>query len=573
MCVLRGAAPAKGQNVTRCDSFSRLLASAAATLAVGIAVDTTPAVAQTANRATQVTPLPARRAEPQRRVPVPDPAEDDDTPPAQPNIQRPGGDGTEPDPTQPGDGQDGDDPTRPQARRNMDGEPLVGQERPQNEDGTPPVGEPEPLVRDGDTDLNRDPRTKADIDAFEKPASGYDAVAFQIELDPILDRRPQRLARFEPYDPIGIRKGSWIIFPEVEFGIGGTTNIRRTPDAERSAVFDVRPTVRAVTNWRVHAIELKATGFASAFPGFATENDKAFALEARGRYDFTKRTNLEALVSTQRDQDSRQARDANDLARDRTNFVTTRAAVALNHRFNRLSVQLRGGVTDFDYQPAVSVTGASIDNAARNYLQRDTAARATWEFNPSLFAFTDVSVNDRKFEAAPGDGIRRDSAGYRAVAGLSFGNTGRIWRGEIGIGFGEQRPDDARLSATSGVVLDANLAWRPSELTSLLFTARTDFYDSTTVGQSGSVARTAGLELRHAFQRHLIGTASLKQALTEYKGVSLTERETTADLGLEYILNPTTTLFTRYSHVWFDSSVVNADYHVDAIRFGVRIRQ
>lgn len=563
--------PAKGETVTRSDTMTRLLAGAAAMFAVGLAIDTTPAVAQSTNTATQVSPLPSRRADPQRRIPAPAPADDDDAP-AQPNVQRIAPDGADPATAESSDGQDGDDPARPQLRRNMDGEPLVGQERPQAEDGIAATGEPDPLLRDGESDLNRDPRTRADIGAFEKPAVGYDAVAFQIELDPILDRRPQRLARFEPYDPIGIRRGTWVIFPEIEFGAGATSNIRRNPSSQSAAFLDVRPTVRAVTNWRVHAVELKATGFVSAFSGFASESDEAFALEARGRYDFTRRTNLEALVSTQRDQEGRQARDAADAARDRTNYVTTRAAVAMNHRFNRLTVQLRGGITDYDYQPVVALNGTTIDNAQRNFLQRETAARVTWQFKPTLMAFTDVSVNDRTYAAAPGDGIKRDSSGYRAIAGLSFGNAGRNWRGEIGVGFGEQRPDDARLSSTSGVILDTNLAWWASDLTSLLFSARTDFNDSTTVGQSGSVVRSAGVELRHAFRRHTIGTASLKQTLTDYKGAPLTERGTTAELGVEYFLNRSTTLYSRYSHVWFDSSAANADYRVDTIRFGVRIR-
>ena len=569
--------PSKGETLTRYltrpDGLICVLTAVATAVTVGIALDVTSAAAQSTNTATRVSTPPSRRIEPQRRASIPAPADEDDAPAAQPNVQHPPSDGADPTSGEPSDGLDGDDPARPQARRNMDGEPLIGQERTQAEDGTPATGEPEPLVRDGEADLTRDPRTRADIDAFEKPSAGYDAVAFQVELDPVLDRRPQRLARFEPYDPIGIRRSSWIIFPEIEFGAGSTSNIRRSPNARSLGFIDARPTVRAVTNWRVHAIELKASGLASVYPGFASENDKAFALEARGRYDFSKRTNLEALVATQRDQESRQARGAVDAARDRTNYVTTRAALALNHRFNRLTVQLRGGISDYDYQPVVALNGTTIDNAQRNYVQRDTAARASWEFKPTLVAFTDISINNRTYVGCTADCIKRDSSGYRAVAGLSFGNAGRIWRGEIGVGFGEQRPDDARLSATNGLILDANFAWRASELTSLLFTARTDFNDSTTVGQSGSVVRTAGLELRHAFRRHLIGTASLKQTLTDYKGVVLSERDTTAEVGAEYFLNPTTTLYSRYSHVWFDSSVATADYHVDTIRFGVRFRQ
>ncbi len=570
--------------MTRTARISRMIAGAAATVAAGALGNVSQVQAQGANTATQVSPLPTRKAEPQRRLPTPTTTDDDDTTPAtQPNIVKPAGgtdtgDGTglsgsgQSGPNS-GDADDGDDPASLQARRNMDGQPMVGRESDPNQDGIPQVGEPEPLIKDGEPDTGRDPRSKADIDAFERPAAGYDAVAFQIELDPILDRRPTRLARFEPYDPIGIKRGTWIIFPEIDVSVGATNNVRRSPNGRASAVFEERPTVRAVTNWRVHALELKATGLASAFPGFATENDTAASLEARGRYDFSKRTNVEVLVSTALSQEARSAPNADDAARNRTNIVTTRAATSFNHRFNRLAVQLRGGISDVDYGRGTTITGSAIDNRSRNFEQRDTGGRVTWEFTPTLFAFTDVALNDRHYATTPVDGIKRDSWGYRAVTGISFGNVGRIWRGELGVGFGAQTPGDARILSTSGVIVDANLAYRASELTSLLFTARTDFNDSTTVGQSGSLARTAGVELRHAFRRHLIATAAVTHTMTDYQGVSLRERDTTANLGAEYFLNQTTTLYSRYSHTWFDTTTPGGDYAIDSIRFGVRIRQ
>jgi hypothetical protein len=436
-----------------------------------------------------------------------------------------------------------------------------------------PVGETLAATRDGETDTDRDPRLKADIDAFEKPAAGYDATAFQIEVDPVLDRRPARLARFEPYDPIGIRRGSWIIFPELDVGLGASSNIRRSPKMDASAILDVRSTVRAVTNWRVHAIELKATGFASALPGFASENDKAYAVEARGRYDFSKRTNLEVLASHQVDQEGRQARDAVDAARNRADITTNRAAMTLNHRLNRLSLQLRGSVSDTDYGAVATVTGGQVSNAQRDVVERGSAARVTWEFKPTLFAFTEVAVNDRAYKQAPTDGISRDSKGLRALAGIGFGNSSKTWRGEVAVGYGIQRPYDSRLSDVDGVIIDANLGWRINELSSLLFTARTDFNDSTTVGQSGSTVRTFGVEGRHALRRHVIATAAVRHAATDYRGIALSEQETTGELGLEYFLNRTTTLSGKYTHVNFNTSTAAGDYTVDSVRFGVRIRQ
>jgi hypothetical protein len=539
--------------------------------AADLLMSVSPAAAQAT--LTNVSPLPQRRIEQLRRAtpPVDSPDDPDLPPPPQPRAPT-ADDGDTPDDTT-APARDGDDPQRVVRQGNRDGEPEVGEKSQlQQQDGVVPTGESEPL-RDGEPDTERDPRLKSDVDAFEKPAAGYDDLAFQIDqIDPVLDRRPARLARFEPFDPLGIKRGTWVIFPEIEFGIGGTTNIRRSAGQDASGILDVRPTVRAITNWRQHAVELRATGFATALPGFASEADKAYALEARGRIDFSKRSNMEMLFSHQLDQDSRQSRDAVDAARTRANFVTNRAAIALNNRFNRLTVQLRGSVTDVNYDGVATNTGFA-SNDQRDVTEYGTAARASWEFKPSLFLFTDVALNDRNYRASPTDGISRDSRGLRAVAGLSFGSAGRIWRGEVSAGYGQQRPDDARLSSTGGLILDANLGWRANALTSLLFTARTDFNDSTTAGQSGSRAQTFGIEARHAFRRHLVGIASLRNTSTDYRGVSLSERETVGELGFDWFLNRTTTITGRYAHTDFGSSAAGGDYTVDTVRFGVRVRQ
>ncbi len=538
---------------------------------IGVMLRATPANAQSP---TQISPLPARKADALRRLPAPVPADDDDSQSWQPatKITRPPAEGTIAGDDSADADQDGDDPAGAAARRNGDGLPSNGLETTIEQDGVIPTGEP--LPKDGEPNLDGDPRLKSDIAAFENPPAGYDAVAFQIDdIEPILDRRPARLARFEPFDPIGIRRGSWIIFPEIEATLGGTTNVFRSPARESSSFFEARPTVRAVTNWRVHAIELKATGLASSYSEFASENDRAYALEARGRYDFSKRTNIETLVSHARDQESREARNAIGAAAERPDILTTKAVVALNHRFNRLSLQLRGAVTESDYRPVEAIGGGTLSNSQKDLTQRETAARATWEFKPTLLAFTEVSANDRAYKVAPSDGISRDSRGLRVVSGISFGNVDTRLRGSVGIGWGEQRPDDSRLQTTSGMLVEANVGLRLSALTSLLATAKTDFNDSTTVGQAGSLVRQFGLEARHAFQRNLIGTAGIKYTLADYRGVDLTERETTLSLGMEYFLNREWTAFGRYDHIIFETSAANGDYNVDVAKIGLRWRQ
>ena len=263
-----------------------------------------------------------------------------------------------------------------------------------------------------------------------------------------------------------------------------------------------------MSNWSRHALEFRYSGDLSYFADFDTENDKAYLLEARGRYDFSRRTNVQALVSQEYAQESRSALDA----------IIGRAA---HQRHNRS----RGSDAQSPVQPPVAAVprqcgrlqlwdaefnGIPIVNSDRNYTQTEETVRAAWEFKPTLSVYTEVAVNQRGYdEVATSDGISRSSDGERYRVGLSFGNTGKVLRGEASLGYGVQRPEDSRLHDIDGLLIDANATWRVTELTSLLFNARTDISETTTENVGGSFYRYLGVEARHAFLTYLIGIGRL----------------------------------------------------------------
>jgi len=439
-------------------------------------------------------------------------------------------------------------------------------------DGVMEVDEPLP-VPDGIPDLRRDPRTPQDIAAFQRPPAGYDPYLFQIELEPLADRRPAQLFRLEPTVARGVRIGSFVLFPEAEIGAATTNNLFRNGERIGDSALEVRSNVRAVSDWRAHALEFRAGGAASFYNEFPSEDDRTYALEARGRLDFTRRTNVEALVSHQIDRATRSSRDEPADAAARAEIETNRAAATFNHRFNRLGLQLRASITDVAFAPVAAIGGGLISNDERDFVQRDAAVRASWALNRKVDVFAETAVVEREFHAAPADGILRSSAGERYRVGLAFNAWDATVRGEISAGWGRQAPRDDRLDPVEGVIVDANLAWRASALTTFLLTARSDFYDTTTTGSAGALSRLVGLEARHAIKRHLIGTAGLKYSVAPYEGVALTERSLTAELGLDYYLHRDVILFGRYQHVAFESTAPASDYTVDILRIGVRVRQ
>lgn len=435
-------------------------------------------------------------------------------------------------------------------------------------DGRFDLGDPEPW-NDG-ADLGRDTRPPEDLDVFNTPPADHDPLLFQIEdIDPVAtDRRPARFARIEPYDPVGIRIGSFVLFPEAELGGLYTSNVLSSPQPRSDIAAELRTEARLVSNWNVHAVELRGTTFSTYHDDHSSEDDRAWSAEARGRLDISRRTSLQGLVARSVSQEDRTAIDANVIG-DRAEVRSDEARLALNHRFNRLAVELRGSVSDTTY--TMPDDGGSI--ADRDTLETRQAVRASWELKPTLAIFAEGELNQRDKKAAPADGIRRDSDGVRTRVGLDFGSTGAILRGEASVGYGRQTPRDGRLASVDALLFDANLAWRPSEITSVMLTASSDIYDTTTDGSGGVVSHQVGIEGRHAFRRHLIGSAGLSYTHYDFHRTPIKESAVTAFVGAEYYASPELVLFARYQHLSFASNDVNGDYETDEVRVGVRVRR
>lgn len=454
-----------------------------------------------------------------------------------------------------------------QRRVVQDGDLSAGDEPPELRDGIVEIGEPLP-AEDGTDPSLVDTRPQEDIAVFENPPAGYDPLLFQIEdIDPIRDNRTTtRLFRAEPYDPIGIRIGSFVLFPEIELGTSWYSNVFRAPNERSDAAWDVKPSARLVSNWSRHAVELRGSIGRSYFNDYDSENDESYLAEARGRLDITRRTNVQGLVSYEQAPESRSALDAATTG-PRAIVTTERAEAALNHRFNRLSLQLRGSVAAFEY-------GGLAGVADRDYRQTEQVGRVTWEFKPTFSVFTEVAVNQRDYDTvAATDLISRSSDGQRYRAGISFGNTGQILRGEVSLGYGIQSPDDGRLASVDGLIFDANATWRVSELTSVLFTARSDVSETTTPNVGGAFSRMAGVEVRHSLRRYLIASAGVAYTTQDSQDGIIDESEVRTTLGLEYFVSPEAVLFGRYMHSNFDAVGSGSDYDADEVHVGVRIRR
>jgi hypothetical protein len=459
-----------------------------------------------------------------------------------------------------------------QQRQPQDGDPIIVGEPAAPLDGVIDLNTPNPFADEEDA-TRVDLRSPADIEAIGPGLAGFDPLLLQAEeINPVFSDRP--LSQFEPdpFAPLGVRLGSFVLFTSVEADGDYNSNLFASPVPVGDVALEVRPAARLASNWSAHAIEVRASGDLSFHDRYSSEDDRAYLAESLGRLDVTRRTNLQGAISREFAQESRNAINASS-AGTRPNITVDRGRAALNHRFNRLSVQLRGGIVGTSYSTNV-FEGMVVSNSDRDYTLYEEAVRPQWEFTPTFFLFSDIAFNQRGYSIpAFTDGIIRSSTGERYRAGVSFGNVGELLRGEVSLGYGRQTPDAPQLEVIDGLLVDANLTWSVTPLTSLLFTASTEVAETTTDDSGGVLERNYAVEARHSFQTRLVGIAGLGLFTRDFVGAGIRENQLTAAAGLEYYLSRQAVLFGRYQHTVFDTTTPNGNYTVEEVQLGVRLRQ
>jgi hypothetical protein len=386
--------------------------------------------------------------------------------------------------------------------------------------------------------------------------------------------QPRRLlVEEDPFAPIGIRAGAFLLRPAVEILGGYDSNPARVANGPGSPLVIVAPELRVNSDWERHALRADIHGSYSDYPSVPFA-DRPF-LDARvdGRIDAARdtRVDLEAryLLSTENPGSPNLPAGLAKLPI----YTDVGATAGIDRRFNRLDVALRGAIDRVDYQDSLLTDGTSASNKDRDYSQYGVQARAGYEITPGLRPFVELDA-DRRVHDLPVDqsGYARDSDGLTPKAGTSFEITRKL-TGEISVGYLMRTYKDPRLADLRGVIADSSLVWSATGLTTVKLTATSAAAESVLPGVSGLFQRDVGIEVDHAFRRWLLGTFKLGWGLDEYVGLDRRDRRYAASLGLVYKLSRDMQLKTELRQYWLRSNVSDVDYTATAILVGLRLQR
>jgi len=383
----------------------------------------------------------------------------------------------------------------------------------------------------------------------------------------------------DPYLPIGIRVGSFLIFPELEAGTDMTNNVLASRSGAQPDIgAELTPRVRVDSDWNRHYLGFEANADNIWYSDFPIADVKNYQLLSRGRLDVTRRTRLSGEIEKSQVQEGPSAVSITDIATaDTTKLEEQHATAGLEHTFNRLTLKLTGTFADFKYSDlggTTPVNGPIPFADIRDYTETLGVLRSTYEFQSNWAGFVETSINERDYrEPLTVTGFRRGSTGWSVLGGVNLRLAGTIF-GEIGVGWGEQQPIDDRFATISGALVNGDLIWMVTPSTKLEFIASSDISETTLDDSAGAVDNFFQLSLQKAFWRYLVLGVYGSYEMADYAGSSRFDERTKIGATGEYYFNPITSAYVRYEHTdFFSTPDPSGDFVEDEIKIGVKLRR
>jgi len=384
--------------------------------------------------------------------------------------------------------------------------------------------------------------------------------------------QPQDLPppRVSDDDGLGLRLGSFIFTKSFEAGVDYTDNAFSSESNKSSdRIYSIETSLGLESDWVRHSARLSLDSVREFYEKNSSEDTVALNAAGQVRIDIQRDTNLDLRLGFNLDQEDRGSVDLNNNATSPSDIYSFNASATLNHRFNRMTMSIRGGIEVFDYEDTSLLDGSNEDNSDRNNYQVNATLRVGYDISPRLIVFSELNyaeiVHDRRVDD---NGDIRDSQAYGASAGVAVAFSDLV-NGELSIGYRQAVFDDSNFATVDALVANASLTWTPSQLTEITASFSTDLGETTIGGSSGSVTRSASLDITHAWRENIELNAGVSVGYNDFNELSLDETTYNVSLGVDYDLGRKMTLGARYNYEKFDSSTSGADYEVNTV--GVRL--
>lgn len=383
-----------------------------------------------------------------------------------------------------------------------------------------------------------------------------------------VERGETVLSRPRPdYDPIGLRLGGFILYPELALQESFDSNVFAAPRNEKvDFITTLEPSLNLRSNWNNHALNFRADALIAKYIDNSSEDHNDYSFGTDGRVDILRDSRIFGGASYAVKHEPRYS--PNDLGGvEPTEYDVMSFNIAPEQVFNRLSVRVDGTFDRFSYEDNRTAAGATILESQRDRDEWQIGLRPAYEFAPLRQVYAALLYNKRDYDAGSTFGFNRDSDGYSAALGLRYDITGILFA-DVFAGYRRQDYDDSRLGAAAGPAGGAKLTWNMTRLTTFTGTLTREVQETILTGSSAYFATKAELRADHELLRNLLLNATAGYENDDFEGIARSDNIYVLGAGAKYLINRNFALSGGYSFRTRSSDASGADFsqHITFIR-------
>ncbi len=371
-----------------------------------------------------------------------------------------------------------------------------------------------------------------------------------------------RIRRDEEAD-MGIRLGTLVLRPAISQQIG-IEREKTSTGTEKRTFSETGLKGTLTSDWSRHELTIGGEGaWQETLSGDGPDKPRA-RIDADLRLDLSDNTvaNITGAYSFSRE-------DTDD-----PNALSGASVQSGVHQFDGgVSVErdlglLRGSIATqasrYLYSDAELSDGTTVDRSDRDRTRATVSARLGVELSTALTPFVEATTGKVMYDDdVDSSGYRRSADIYGAKTGVTV-DLGEKLRGEVAVGYEQQRFDDNRLEDLSAITVDGNIFWSPREGTTVDVTLDTTLDPSTSAGVSGAAIHSLDVSLAHDLRSNLVARLTGGAAVSRYDDAGASSDKTVynAGAGLTWKVN-------RYLDATADVTYERNDYksaeHTDTV--------
>lgn len=367
-------------------------------------------------------------------------------------------------------------------------------------------------------------------------------------------------------DPVPLRFGAFEAQPVLLVSARTRSNVFLTDTNEQSdTLLVLAPSISAASTWSRHRIGFDAAARHEEYLDLSNQSATQYGLRGFGEVDVSSNFAVAGSVFQYNQRESRLNIGAISAGFEPVEFDRSGAEVNAQFATDRLRVTGRVGVTDLDYEDAVSNAGAVLDQDFRDHEVTTASLSAQYAVTRDWAIVGEVSTVDREYSAV---GSNRDISGITYRGGVNFELPVNL-RGQVTAQYQDFDPEDPAQDNIEQTGLAANVQWFPTRLTTATFFASQSVADAGGTTDSSAAVTRYGAGLDHELLRTLVLTSRVYFEEREFNPSNRQDEQTVFDVGANWKLNPNVQIRGGYRFATQDSAVNAFDDHAFtiAVRF------